>query len=320
VKYTMAEALDEMRHLHDVDTGRLRGLEVAYHLDDVTGLDTLPEPWRGRLTGLLADRAAGTITAGTPQYLVFSDGLLVACATVHATVVTPNLPGMSPIQARHQRQAAAILADLDRDTLRKLADDRDHRDTPHRTDTDTRQTTPGALRVAPATDPTNTRWIRIGADLDTARSAVARAVGGSPHDAVIVTAVGYGHHGDHTHRPNLAVLCAMHTVTAAHPVSLATVGNWIDDEQGLAGQADPHLLAAQFTDAYIGRFASHRHYVEHHMQQLGWTDLLRTNGLEPYFEHHRFERHLFTHEVTAIDVDSWQPGHGIEVFGRRRTT
>ena len=317
MKYTMAEALQEMRRLYGADTGRLRGVEVPYHFDDLTGLDKLPEPWRGRLTGLLAACAAGTITADTPQYVVFSDGLPVVWLTVHAAVVAPDLPGMSAIQAKHQRQAAAVLADLDRDTLGKLADDRDQRDTPHRADTDEEQTTPGVLRVAPASDPTATRWIRIGPDLDAAHIAVARAAGGVPHDAVIVAAVGYGHHGHHTHRPNLAVLCAMHTITAAHTVSLATVGDWIDDEYGLAGQVDPHLLADQFTDAYIGRFTSHRHYVEHRMRELGWTDLLHSNGLEPYFDQHGFERHVFRQEVIAIDVDNWQPGHGIEVFRRR---
>jgi hypothetical protein len=83
---------------------------------------------------------------------------------------------------------------------------------------------------------------------------------------------------------------------------------------------DPQLLAGQFAAAYLGRFGSQRHYVAHRMQQQGWTDLLRTNGIEPYFDHRRFEQHLFTHEVTALDVDSWQPGQGIEVFHRRPTT
>ncbi|WP_432830818.1 hypothetical protein [Dactylosporangium sp. CA-092794] len=320
MRYTMAEALHEMRHLRDADTGRLRGVDVADHLHDLTGLDTVPAPWGARLAGLVEARTAGTVTADTPQYLVFSDGLPVAWATVTAAVVTPDLP-MTAIQARHQRQAVAVLADLDRATLRALADERDHRDARPTTDTADERTMPGALRVAPAADPTATRWVRVGADLDTARAAVARAVrGGAADDAVIVTAVGYGHHGDHAHRLSLAVLCAMHAIVAAHPVSLAIVGHWIDDAHGLAGHVDPQLLAGQFTDAYIGRFASRRHYVEHRMQQLGWTDLLRTHGLEPYFDHRRFEQHLFTHAVTGIDLDRWQPWHGIEVFHRRPTT
>ncbi len=278
MKYTIAEALNEMRQLHGADAGRLRGVEVPYHLDHLTGLDTMPAPWGARLVELIEARKADIITADTPHYVVYSHDLPVAWVTVHAAVITPDLP-MSPIQAKHQRQAAAVLADLNRDTLRKLADERDQREgRPGTGEADSEHTMPDALRVAPTADPTRTRWVRVGADLDAARTEVAR------------------------------------------PVSLSTVGNWIDDPYGLAGHVDPQTLPRQFAACYIGRFGSHTSYLQHRMDQQGWTDLLRTSGMQPYFDRRRYEMHLFAHEVTAIDVDGWRPGLGIEVFHRRPTT
>ena len=320
MKYTIAEALNEMRQLHGADAGRLRGVEVPYHLDHLTGLETMPAPWGARLVELIEARKADIITADTPKYVVYSHDLPVAWVTVHAAVLTPDLP-MSPIQAKHQRQAAAVLADLDRDTLRKLAEERDQREgRPGTGEADSEHTMPDALRVAPTADPTRTRWVRVGADLDAARTEVARVLGGSADDAVIVTADGYGHHGYHAHRLSLELVCAMQTVIAAHPVSLSTVGNWIDDPYGLAGHVDPQTLPRQFAACYIGRFGSHTSYLQHRMDQQGWTDLLRTSGMQPYFDRRRYELHLFGHEVTAIDVDGWRPGLGIEVFHRRPTT
>ena len=320
MKYTIAEALNEMRQLHGADAGRLRGVEVPYHLDHLTGLDTMPAPWGARLVELIEARKADIITADTPHYVVYSHDLPVAWVTVHAAVITPDLP-MSPIQAKHQRQAAAVLADLNRDTLRKLADERDQREgRPGTGEADSEHTMPDALRVAPTADPTRTRWVRVGADLDAARTEVARVLGGSADDAVIVTADGYGHHGYHAHRLSLELVCAMHAVTAAHPVSLSTVGTWIDHDHGLAGDVDPRTLPQQFTDAYVGRFASHGGYTRHRMTEQGWTELLRSRGMEPYFDLLRYERHLFSGDVTAIDVDGWQPGRDIEVFHRRPAT
>ena len=231
-------------------------------------------------------------------------------------MVTPDVP-LSPIQARHQRQAAAALADLDRDTLHELADQRDLREgRPIAADDD--EAMVGALRVAPVHDPTRTRWVRVGTDLDAARHQVARAVDGTAEQALIVTAVGYGHHGYQAHRLSLELICAMQAVTAAHPVSLSTVGNWIDHDHGLAGHVDPQTLPRRFADAYIGRFVSHSAYTRHRMAEQGWTDILRSHAMEPYFDLRRYEQHLFASEVTAIDLDGWQPGRGIEVFHRRR--
>jgi len=137
---------------------------------------------------------------------------------------------------------------------------------------------------------------------------------------VIVTADGYGHHGYHAHRLSLELVCAMQTVIAAHPASLSTLGNWIDDPYGLAGHVDPQTLPRQFAACYIGRFGSHTSYLQHRMDHQGWTDLLRTSGMQPYFDRRRYELHPFAHEVTAIDVDGWRPGLGIERFHRRPTT
>src|SRR6266545_587464 len=163
----------------------------------------------------------------------------VAWATVHAGVVTPTV-SMSPVQAKHQRQAAAVLADLDRDVLQELADQRDQREgRPDMSDAHGEAHMLGALRVAPASDPTATRSIRASADLDQTRDTVARTLGVPAADALIVSAVGYGHHGYHAHRLSLDVVCAIQATAAANNVSLATVGAWIDHDHGLAGQVQP---------------------------------------------------------------------------------
>ncbi len=316
MKYTIAEALHAMRRLSGVDAGRLRGVELRYDLDRITGLDILPPPWGAHLAGLVEARKAEHVSAETPQYLVFSDGLPVAWATVHATVVTPDIP-MSGIQAKHQRHAAEALADLDRDTLENLADERDQREGRPAVVDDDDEAMVGALRVAPLNDPTSTRWVRVGADIEAAGREVGQAVGGSAEEALIVTAVGYGHHGYQAHRLSLELICAMQAVIAAHPVSLSTVGNWIDDDHGLAGHVCPAMLSQQFADAYIGRFASRSDYTRHRMAEQGWTAILQTQGMDPYFDVQRYERHLFSGEVTAVDLDGWQPGRGIEVFHRR---
>ncbi|MDT5027359.1 MAG: hypothetical protein QOE61_3785 [Micromonosporaceae bacterium] len=319
MKSTIAEALQEMRRLLGTDAGRLRGVPVPYHLDQITGLDTLPAPWGAHLTDLIEARRAGVISADTPHYVVYSDGLPVAWATVHAAVHTPDVP-MSPVQAKHQRQAAAVPADLDRNTLNELADERDQREgRPDAVAADD-EAMIGALRVAPLADPTRTRWVRVGADLDAARHAVAQATRCAVEQTLIVTAVGYGHHGYHAHRLSLELVCAMQAVIAVHPVSLSTVGTWIDHEHGLAGQVDPRALPQQFTDAYIGQFGSRTAYARHRMTEQGWTELLRSSGMEPYFDLRRHEQHLFSGGVAAIDLDGWQPGRGIEVFHRRPAT
>ena len=316
MRYTITEALGAMRRLERADAGRLRGVEVRYDIDRLTGLSTLPAPHGPRLVELIEARKAGRITADTPQYLVYSDGLPIAWVTMHATVVTPDVP-MSRVQARHQRDVAQCLAAMDRGALADLADQRDQREGRPITGEDT--VDPGVLRVARPDDPTRTRWIRIGPDLDTARQTVARVIGDADH-VLVVTAVGYGHDGDHAHRLTLPLLCAIHQVATAHQVSLHTVGDWIDDELGLAGRVDPATLARQFTDAYLGRYASRAGYAEHRMREQGWTDLLHQLGIWPYFDHRRYEQHLFSDEVIAIGREGWQTGQGVEVFHRPAAT
>ena len=320
MKYTIAEALQEMRRLHRVDAGHLRGVQVRYHLDELTGLDRLPEPWGSRLVALIEACKAGTITADTPYYLVYSGGMPVAWATVHAAVITPQVP-MSPLQAKHQRQVASVLADLDRDVLEALADQRDQREArPDSTNAHSDDAMLGALRVAPMSDPTATRWVRVGADVHAARDTVSRAVGGRADQALIVAAVGYGHHGYHAHRLSLDLICAIQAVAAAHPVSLSTVGDWIDHDHGLAGRVDPGTLAARFADAYVGRYPSTSHYARHVMDRQNWSEVLRAAGIVRYFDLHRYERDLFTAGVFAISLELGRPGGPIEVFHRPATS
>lgn len=320
MKYTITEALHQMRRLQGADAGRLRGVQVRHHFDELTDLDRMPAPWGSRLIALIEAAKAGTITADTPYYLVYSDRMPVTWATVHAGVVTPTVP-MSGIQTRHQRQAAAVLADLDRDILAELADQRDQREgRPDMSDAHGEAHMVGALRVAPVSDPTGTRWVRVSADLDQTRDTVARTLGVSAADALIVSAVGYGHHGYHAHRLSLDLVCAVQATAAANGVSLATVGDWIDHDHGLDGQVDPTVLPARFAAAYIDRYACDTAYARHVMDTEGWTELLRTTGLEPYFDLRRYERHLCTTDVFAIELDGWRVGREIEVFHRRPAT
>lgn len=266
MRYTVTEALAAMRRLERADTGRLRGIEVRYDIDRLTGLSALPAPWGPRLIELIEDRKAGRTTADTPQYLVCSDGLPIAWVTMHAAVVTPDVP-LSRVQARHRRDVAQALATLDRSVLDDLADQCDQRDGRPTTGQDTLD--PGMVRVARLDDPTRTRWVRISPDLDAARQAVGRAVGDTADHALVITAVGYGHHGEHAHRLPLPLLCAIQQVATAHQVSLRTVGDWIDDEHGLAGRVAAATLARQFGDAYLGRYASRGGYTEHRMREQG---------------------------------------------------
>jgi hypothetical protein len=316
VKYTIAEALQEMRRLRGADAGRLRGW-AARDLDQLGGLEAVAQPWGEHLAEQIDARRAGLIHATTPEYVVESDGLPIAWVTAHAAVVAPAMP-MSRIQAKHQRQAVAVLSDLDRDALQALADERDRREGRSVvSEEDNYEAMVGALRVAPSHNPTSARWVRVGADLDKARQQLMQATGvGAAEQAIVLAAIGYGHHGHHAHRLALELICAMHAVTAAHSVSLNTVGNWIDHDYGLAGQVDPQALPDQFAAAYLGRYASHGAYVQHRMEEQGWTDILRAHAMEPYFDTRRYERHLFSHDVIAIDLDGWQPGRGIEVFRR----
>lgn len=68
--------------------------------------------------------------------------------------------------------------------------------------------------------------------------------------------------------------------------------------------------------AYLGRYASATAYTRHVMDTRGWTDLLRGTGLEAYFDLRRYQQHLFTSDVFAIELDGWRPARGVEVFRR----
>jgi hypothetical protein len=136
---------------------------------------------------------------------------------------------------------------------------------------------------------------------------------------LIVSAVGYGHHGYHAHRLSLELICAIQTTAAANDVSLATVGNWIDHDHGQAANADASTLPARFAAMYIGRYTSEADYTRHRMDTQGWTDLLRNNGMEAYFDLPRYTRHLFLRDVFGIGLDGSHPWRAVEVFHRPAT-
>src|SRR5439155_11505513 len=144
---------------------------------------------------------AGTVTADTPRYLVYSDDTVVAWLTVHARVVAPPDMPLTANQAKHQRQAVQVLSDLDRGTLRDLADDRDRREgRPEVADAEY-DAGDGMLRVAPADDPTRTAWIPVDPDPAATRARAARALGlTADQDVIVISAWGFGQHCARVHR------------------------------------------------------------------------------------------------------------------------
>src|SRR5439155_16140521 len=151
---------------------------------------------------------AGTVTADTPRYLVYSDDTVVAWLPVHARVVAPPDMPLTANQAKHQRQAAQVLSDLDRGALRDLADDRDRREgRPEGADAEY-DAGDGMLRVAPADDPTRTAWIPIDADPTVTRTRIRRSLHlPDDCDVIVISAWGFGQHCGRAHRVDLDLIC-----------------------------------------------------------------------------------------------------------------
>ena len=227
---TNAEALREMQRLEQTSTGRLRGVPARYisRTPATVELRNTPEPWHGRLVADLTDRAAGSLSPDSAEYLVFSDNLLIAVFTVAAHVVLPDYP-LSPVQRRHQDAVAHALADLPRNTLRELADRRakmDGRDDQARLESDPPA---GAIRVAAIDDPTVTAWITLDADPDTSRTSI-RQCGLDPNHLIVITAAGYGRYGRDRHRLDLPILYAMQQLADRNDMTAAVVGDWLAAE------------------------------------------------------------------------------------------
>ena len=320
MRCTIAEALRDMRRLHDVDAGRLRGQTVylsGYTADQP--LPAAPPTWGGHLAQLIAAGRMGTVTPVTPRYLVYSDGVVVTWLNVQAQVVAPpNMP-LTANQAKHQRQSAQVLSDLDRNTLRELADERDRREgRPEGADAEY-DAGEGMLRVAPADDPTRTALIPVDTDAQVTRARIRRALGlAADSEVIVISAWGFGQHCGRVHRLDLGLLCAIHAVAAAHGVDGTTVGNWIAHEDGLAGHVDPATLPALFRAAYLGRYPDRDAYIRTRLDERGLTKAIAELGLAAYFDHRAYERDVFRYEVIAIDPgEHHRRDRGIQVFGRQ---
>lgn len=316
MKCTLTEALRRMRRLHSVHAGRLRG-DHPHHLDTSTlGLTGLTARRRAQLTDRITTAQPAPVDADTPAYLVTSDGDLIAWLTVNAAVIAPDMP-LSRNQAKHQRQAADALGDLDRHTLADLADARERRENRPSSSIWDHQELIGALRVATPIDPTRTTWVRVDGDTRHTHTEIARETGWDPDDTLIITAVGYGRHGDHTRRLSLDVLCAINAIAAEHRVPLHVIGDWVDDPDGLGGKPEADTLHERFRNAHLGRFESRGHYTCHRMGDQGWTEVMRRTGIEEFFDTSAYQHHLFTREVTGIDRRrSAMEEQGIDVFHR----
>jgi hypothetical protein len=316
VASTITDAVREIRALHPTRSGRLLGIRVHYSHGSRPDqwLGNTPQPWYDRLQAGITARTTGTATPDSPEYLVLSDQVVVAVLTAAAHLVLPDYP-LSRTQARHQALAAQALADLPRHILRQLADHRAAMD--DRTQDAAAEHRPhpdGALRVAPAADPTNTRWIRIGADLHQARATAASACHTEPDQVLIVTAAGYGQYGRTRHRLDLPILCAMHELADTHQVSLSAVGDWLDAEGATTAQVAPADIQAQFAASYLGPFADRTAYTQHRMAQLGWSQALATAGIpERYLDLEAITRDWFSQHVRAVPSGTWDH---IEVFHR----
>jgi hypothetical protein len=307
MRSTISQALREMRGLHDTDAGRLRGVSLRYRFGmPHHALTRTPQPWRDRVQAGIEARESGLVTGDTPEYLVFSDAVLVVLVTVAARVVLPDYP-LTPLQARHQEAAAQALADLHRHTLADLADRASTRN-PGGADggqpgDQEWEPPPGWLRVASTTDPTAATWVDPDPDLRTARDALARACRTEPDRVLIIDACGYGTYGRNRHRHHLDVLCAMRQIAATRSDDL-----------------DPAALIKEFAVAYLGPYSCPSDYALARMRELGWTQALHAAGIpDAYLDTTAITRDWFTDQVRAITAaTSTGVGGHIEVFTRHQ--
>jgi hypothetical protein len=239
--------------------------------------------------------------------------------------VLPDLP-LSANQAKHQAAAAHVLRDLPRDILGALADQRarwERTDADADADVETVEAgylgqPGGALRVAPAEDPTDTCWVHIGADLDVAQRTLREAChtdpGADPGQVLIVTAAGYGAYGRDRHRLDLPMLCAMHQVADTHHVTPGTVGDWLAAEGATDTDVHPPTLITDFAATYLGAYPDRAAYTQTRMAELGWAQAITAAGIpEQYLDLGAMTRDWFRTEVRDVAAD----GH-IEVFTRHR--
>lgn len=314
---TISQALRDMRSLHQTDAGRLYGVNLRFGTTlPHQGLAATPQPWRERIQAGIDARHAGLVTDQTPEYLVFSDGVLILVLTAAAQLLLPDYP-LTPVQARHQTAAAAALSDLRRHILTDLADratrrssnDVDGRPRPG----EDREPPVGWLRVAPTTDATHATWVDPGTEWTAARRMLARVCHTAPDQVLILDARGYGAYGRNQHRHRLDVLCAMRQIAATHQVALHVVGDWLDTEGvTTTDDLDPAVVVEEFTATYLGAYPTRSAYTQQRMRELGWTQAVAAAGIpDHYLDTAAITRHWFTTQVREVTTDG-----GIAVFTR----
>ena len=169
----------------------------------------------------------------------------------------------------------------------------------------------GAPRVAPADDPTSTRWVSISAD-PAATGVAIRDAGTNPDHMIIIEAVGYGRYGRQRHRLDLDVLCAIGQVAGTHQESRYAVGEWLAAERATHVDVRPADVVDDYPRAYLGAFPSELDHTLHRMAELGWTTALRRAGIpQDYLDVTAIRRDWSDRDVRHID--SGTPGR-IEVL------
>jgi hypothetical protein len=306
---TIDQALTGMRHLRDVDTGRLRGVSLR-RLSRRLDLSGTPAPYLELVARAIAAHRDGRLGRDCIDYLVCSDSTVVVLLTAAGHVLRPDI-SLDRRQTRHQGLAIGALSDLSRYVLRELGERlAAAAGTPGAT---ALPHTVGMLLVAPADAPTAVRWLSAGPDVDDAGDRL-RAAGLDPHNMIILDGDGYGRYRRDKHRLDLDTLCAIDLIAAVHGVERSVVGDWLAAEGAVDADVDPVEAAAVFGEVYLGAADRREQYTSRRMCELGWWRALADVGIPArYVDVAAIIRDWFSEKVRAISAG--QPAR-LEIFRR----
>jgi hypothetical protein len=169
------------------------------------------------------------------------------------------------------------------------------------------------VRVAAASDPTDTVWVWPTGDAGQTRREIRDALAHADGLLVVISARGYGDYGDTAATIDLDVVCAILRITDTHRITPTAVGNWIAAEAGRSTQLNPDQVTDAFAASFEGLFTSSADYTQHRLRRQGWMETLTSGGIDPKFlDTDAYQRHLFDNEVRKVPSEG---GH-IAVFLR----